>query len=494
MLIQLCLALALRAASPLFDSVGWTALPPATTEDLELRAAAQDVGRLCALAASRAAKGDEPGAAAAWKAVLDLDPENAPAHKALRHHLYDGRWFETYSALSAYQRDEARRMRAEKGLVRHGEAWVPERDLPFLRMGWKRADDGSWLRPGDAERLAREAAYRAEGREQQDLVWVKPDEFDAWRAGRWKCGDEWLDTPQADAWHAALDRPWQILGEHFLVTSTAPRETVRSAAWHADRTHAELARLFGLQPAARPEIVVLRSLEQYNTFAGGDGVSRQPTEQTGHSSIHFAFFAESRFDAATTPPVWNGAGVACWDASEPQLAPYGLHAVRHAAALAYVDAIDPSWNTVAATIAGDHPLLPAAEFWSEKRIPAWVRLGAASYVERYFVDREVPDGGDPLWARKWALANLARQGGLEPLEKVFACELDAADPATSGRRIAEAGLVVAFVLDGPCGLVADAHADWKQALAEGGDLAVATRALTAAIAANEAKLRAFAGL
>lgn len=493
MLIPVCLAFALRVASPLIDVAGWTSLPLATTQDLELRAAAKDAGKLAALAAARSAKGDEEGAAAAWKAVLEVDPANEAAHKALRHHRYDGKWFETYAALSTYQREEARRMRDEKGLVRLGDAWVPERDLPFLRMGWQRAEDGAWLRPGDAERLAREAAFRAEGREQQDIVWVHPDEFDEWRAGKWKCGDAWLSTEEADAWHASLDRPWQVPGEHFLVTSTAPRETVLWAAWHADRTQADLVRIFGLVPPARPEVVVLRTLDQYNTFAGGDGVSRQPTEQTGHSSIHFAFFAESWFETATTPPSWRGAGVAYWDAADPELAPFGLHAVRHAAALAYVDAIDPSWTTVAATIAGEHALLPVADFWSEKKIPAWLRLGAASYVERFFVDREVVEGGDPLWARAWAIANLARQGGLEPLDRVFACELDTADPATSARRIAQAGLVVAFVLDGPCGQVVDAHADWKEALADGGDLAQATGALVAAITANEAKLRAFAG-
>jgi hypothetical protein len=324
-------------------------------------------------------------------------------------------------------------------------------------------------------------------------VWVHPDEFDRWREGLWKCGDEWLATPEADAWHASLERPWQVPGERFLVTSTAPRATVHAAMWHADRAHAELERLFGVVPDGRPELVVLRTLEQYNAFAGGDGAGRGPTEQTGHSSIHYAYFAESRFDPATTPPSWAGAGVAYWDAADPELAPFGLHAVRHAAALAYVDAIDPSWRTVSETVAGEHGVLPVGPFWDEKRIPAWLRIGAASYVERFFVDREAGEGGDPLWARKWAFANLARQGGLEPLERVFACELDTADPATSSRRIAQAGAVVAFVLDGGCGAVVDAHQDWKAALAGRGDLAAATRELAAAITANEAKLRAFAG-
>ena len=43
---------------------------------------------------------------------------------------------------------------------------------------------------------------------------------------------------------------------------------------------------------------------------------------------------------------FRGAGVCYWDTLTESLAPYGQHAVRHAAAQSYVEAIDPSWNAV----------------------------------------------------------------------------------------------------------------------------------------------------
>ncbi|MBK9388624.1 MAG: hypothetical protein IPN34_27750, partial [Planctomycetes bacterium] len=95
--------------------------------------------------------------------------------------------------------------------------------------------------------------------------------------------------------------------------------------------------------------------------------------------MHYAFFAEAWFDFTQEPPLHRGAGVAFSEPTDPVLAPYGTFSVRHAAAQSFVEAIDPSWRALSSVPTQG---LVANAFWSEKRIPRWLRYGAASYVER----------------------------------------------------------------------------------------------------------------
>jgi len=153
------------------------------------RAAGDDVGKLFELALWCEVESRADDSRSVLERILKLDPEHAGAHEKLRHHSYDGRWFETYRALSEYRRAEEERM-AKEGLARHGTEWVPAADLPFLRLGWTRAPSGRFRSPAalERERLATERV--AAGWQQQDLTWVAPEEFESWRAGLYKCGDQ----------------------------------------------------------------------------------------------------------------------------------------------------------------------------------------------------------------------------------------------------------------------------------------------------------------
>jgi hypothetical protein len=143
---------------------------------------------------------------------------------------------------------------------------------------------------------------------------------------------------------------------------------------------------------------------------------------------------------------------------------------------------------------GNQQGMQAAAFWSEKRIPLWLRYGAASYVERYLEDRNAGDGGDPWGFRTWALENVRNKGGLRPLPEVFGFVLDLNNIEGSTKLINEAGLLVSFVLDGQCAPVQQAHAAFKTALQEGQPTAESVQALQQAIVDNEAELRKYAGL
>lgn len=91
------------------------------------------------------------------------------------------------------------------------------------------------------------------------------------------------------------------------------------------------------------------------------------------------------------------------------------------------------------------------QFWNEKRIPRWLRYGAASYVERFLPNPEVTgtdSGADPWDLRSFALAELDKNGGLRELPHVFAFALSLEDIPGSIQRYIEAGLLVSFLLDG----------------------------------------------
>lgn len=467
-----------------------------------IEAAGKDVAKLLALAEELKAADRAADARTVMKAVLEIDPDNEEAHTALRHHRYDGKWFESYAALAKYRREEAARMKEEHGLVRFKDEWVPEADVPFLRMGWVQDEQGAWVSQRELERRAQAAKHQAEGWKLQDATWIPPDEVARMEEGLYKCGDEWLPVEKANAYHAEIGRWWEVPSQRgqFVVLTTVDRKRVEWATWYADQTYAHLIRLFGLRPASPPYVVVLNGNAQYNAFANGDPeLGLPPTEASGFSSLHYSFFAETFFDPTVSPPEYVGSGVAYWAAEGDQWSPWGQYAIRHAAAHSYVEAIDPSWNAVSTMIEsamnGSPSGFDEGRFWEEKRIPRWMRYGAASYVERFLQDDSAgQNGGDPWQYRNFAMGQVREAGGLRDLDELFAFQLTLDKIDDSTRMIHEAGLIVSFILDGNCGPVRQAHARWKAALKSGEKLPEARQALEQAVKDHMDDLRLYANL
>jgi len=416
--------------------------------EAQITAAGKDTAKLMELAASLKTAGKDDAAKKALKKVIELDPNHEAARKELRHHSYDGKWFESYAELSKYRREETAKMK-EKGLVKWKDQWVAEADKPYLDMGWEKTEAG-WVNPVEAAREKQVAEWRAAGHEfrADDSTWIAPGEMDKWRSLLWKCGNEWLDMAKADEYHAKIGQWWMLDGAHFVTVSTTDWMTANEARAIAETTYGDLKRLFGLDPKTKPQFVVLNSIDQYNKFSAGDQeLQLPPSETEGFSSLHHAYFADSFFDPSTQPPQFVGCGVAFWDKGE--LKAWGPYAVRFAAAQSFCEAIDPSWNAVAemiASISGGAQPNPGA-FWTEKRIPRWLRYGAASYVER-FAKLPVGDGGNPWANREWAMGELKKKGGMRKVEDIFAFTLDLNDLDSSSRLYHEAGLVVSYLLDG----------------------------------------------
>ena len=467
--------------------------------DAKIAAAGRDVAKLLELAAACTSANQAQDAAKVYKKVVEVDPSNEVARKALRHQKYDGKWFESFAELSKYQREEAARMK-EKGLARFGDSWVPEADVPFLKMGWTRGEGGAWSDPHEAARAKQVAQWQEAGYQfrADDNSWIAPADNEKWAALQWKCGDQWLDMEKANEYHAVPGRWWEIAGEHFVVWTTCAWEVGNLARWHADKTHADLVRLFGVEPKEKPHVVVLNGLEQYNQAAGGS--SNTIDELEGFSSLHGAYFADGWFDAAATPPRFRGAGVSYWDAKDPKAGSWGPFWLRWAAAQSWIDAIDRSWNAIGERVAegpGD-PASTAAAFWSEKKIPRWLRYGAASYVERFMKDPMAAEGADPWTLRQFSFGELKKNGGLRKLDEVFAFGLALEDIPSSSRLYQEAGLVVSYLLDGAAGdaALAAKHQAFQAALKSGSaaDARAAATALEKALSESETKIRQYAGL
>lgn len=468
--------------------------------DAKIAAAGRDVAKLLELATSSAAAGRDDVAKKVYKKILEIDANHEAAHKALNHQLYDKKWFESFAELAKYKRDEAAKMKT-KGLARFKEEWVPEADVPFLNMGWTKGDKGAWVNPIEVAHEKQVAEWKAAGFQYRadDNSWIAPDDLAHWTALEWKCGDQWLDMAKANEYHSKLGQWWELDGAHYVVWTTCEWDAGHWASWDADKTHPELLRLFGIEPANKPHLLILNSLEQYNRGTGGDPPLIPESE--GISSLHGAYFADGYFDFHAKPPQFLGAGVSYWDRKDAKLKVWGAWWLRWAAAQSYIEAIDPSWAAVGERIAnegrGDLASF-AAPFWSEKKIPRWLRYGAASYVERFMKNPEAVEGADPWNIREFAFGEVKKAGGLHKLDDIFAFKLDTTDITNSGRLYHEAGLLVSFLLDGAKGHkeLASKHEAFKSVLKSGSkaDVTAAAGALQKELAKNEVQIKKFAGL
>ncbi|MBK8179334.1 MAG: hypothetical protein IPK67_10690 [Planctomycetes bacterium] len=482
------------------ETVPAASLTQAPAEDpaleAKITAAGKDVAKLLELAAACVAAGQEDGAKKVYKKILTLDANNETARKGLRHQQYDGKWFESFAELSKYKREEAARMK-QKGLARFKDQWVPEADLPFLNLGWTKDDKGVWANPALLAREKQIAEWKAAGYQfrPDDNSWIAPADVPKWAALQWKCGEEWVDLAQANAFHSKVEQSWELSGERFETWATCDWDGANLARWHAEKTYPDLVRLFGIEPARKPHFFVLRNLEQYNQAASSGLLG----ESEGFSSLHGAYFSDAFFDRAAAPQ-YLGCGVSYWDRQDPKLAVWGPYWVRWAAAQSFIDAIDPSWRAVGARSAapGGDLAAYATDFWAEKKIPRWLRYGAAAYAERFLKDPEAAEGADPWAIRAFAFAELKKAGGLRKLDEVFAFPLSLTDIPASARLYNEAGLLVSFLLDGAEGNrdVGRALDEFRGALKSGkkDECAAAAVALQKALAKHESEIKKFAGL
>ncbi len=442
--------------------------------------AGEDAGKLWRLFNWCEAHGLDREGRSILRAITKVD-DSKKAHELLGEILHDGRWFANQRKVEDYRKrkldEEARRT----GKVVYEGRLVEPGDVPRLERGMVKTDEGDWITAQDHTR-------RQQGWVRQDFEWISPDEVAHVAKGLFKCGDQWLALEEANEYHSELGKWWRIPSEHFVLYSTCDRDTTERAAREAERAHREQVRVFGRVPEERVALLVLNSREQYGRFA--TGTEHEQVEVRGFSSLHGAFVAE-----LWAEPYASGlgtAGVAYWDAAATDGVAFGRTFVRHAAGQSVVEALDPSPRFLA-NMAGGR--VSPDLFWEEKKLPEWFRCGAAVYAERYAADNAAPDlEGGPLALRARSIDNLRRMGGLDPFERIFEFRLTLEDRSGSSKLMNQAGLLVAFIIDGDCKPVVARHLALKNAIKKRKGVERASRALEKEIVKNESQLRAFSGL
>jgi len=425
----------------------------------------------------------------ALETLLRLQPDHEAAHAALGHGGEGGRWFPSAEDFERYRLGQTEAVASAKGHVEHKSGWLHVDERSLANKGWvKDRLTGRWLSGADRRKLAA-------GWARQDLAWIAPDDVARLDEGLWLVDGEWVDLETANRRHARIDSMWSVPSGDVLLHSTADRDVTLRALREMGRTIPDLNKVFGAEPVLPLEVVLLRDEEQYDRFAFGDPDGRRPlTDQGRVHVVHSAYFAESRFERVKRKFVFRGTGVCYWDSLAPNGDLFGVHAARLAVGLSYVEALDPSLKTVKKALQKGPRVGYAESYAAEKKLPAWLRWGGAVYGERFFRDTRVGADGDPWWARAWSIGEIGRRGGLRSLDEILAFALDPDDRDDAQKLQVESGLVVAFMVDGECEPVNAAHAELKRALAAGRLQPSDVAALEAAIRANEAELKAFAGL
>ena len=419
--------------------------------------------------------------------LLRLDPEHAAAREALGHVRHGEHWFHSAPALERYLASQDPARAAARGRVEFQSLWMHPDERARLSKGLlQQPESGLWLSAKERRKLAK-------GWVLQDANWIEPAEAPRLDEGLWKVGGEWLALSSANRRHAQLDALWVLPDFEIELHSAADREVALRAREPMLAALDDLRRVFGAEPVLPLGVVLLRDEEQYDSFAFGDPDGRRPATHAGRTHvIHSAFFAESWFQRVEGERVFRGMGVGYWDPLVPSGELYGVHSVRLATGLSYVEALDPSPKAVRRALREGTGPDYYADYQAEKQLPAWLRWGGAVYAERYFRDaRALPDG-DVWWARQWSLDNLKQRGGARELAQIFAFPLDPEQRDDGLKLLIEAGLLVAFLVDGGLPEVTAAHEDFKRAMLSGRLHSNQIEALEAALRAHEAELRAFA--
>ncbi|MDG1984136.1 MAG: hypothetical protein P8M11_06200 [Planctomycetota bacterium] len=412
--------------------------------------------------------------------IIKVAPDHAEAHAALGHVLFEGKWFDSERALDRHMSKLAK----ERGLVKYDGKWVAPTDVPFLDKGWmKDARTGEWYDPVARERLA-------EGWKLQDLNWVSPDEVSKLDEGLWKCDDKWLTLDEADEWHGDIETPWRIPTKRATVWSTGTRATALKAAAQAEQAYFDMLKVFGFGGDGQPAFMVVRSQAEYLRFMdGSEDYDLPQLDPLAMSAFNRSAFADLWFDF--DEEVYLGMGVTFWDGSNEAGDLYGVHDARFAYGLSFVESIDPCVEGLD-EVYGEGEVTPefAAVRLSTHSLPRWFRWGAACYASRWFKDNQVKRGGNPYWASQWSASNLKAQGGLLDFDDVFEFQASGQNEETA-RLINQAGLMVAFLVDGGDATLSRLHEELQGAMEKRQDTEKIFGAIRKALSERDEQIRAF---
>ncbi len=284
-----------------------------------------------------------------FKKVLKLSKDHAGANAEIGNELVGGKWWPEKVA----KKKRAKALQAEysaKGYKKIDDIWVPPEEVSDARKGIFKHEGEMVSRDEKAQLQAGKVRHPMTGQ------LIAKSNLDKAKTGYFPLRDRnWGDQKEANKYHSELGRPWIIRTNHAQIMSTLPIEKIDDLKMHVEQGIEKVSPLFGgrvVSPAKRPLIIISKTQAEFREYATqlGDG-----TDVAG------AFLV--RDDAEFTIPGQGQVRPAICENHKD----WGERYIRHAAAIAYVNAI-------------------AEEGGSD--LPLWFVHGVGSYTSRFENDSD----------------------------------------------------------------------------------------------------------
>lgn len=314
-----------------------------------------------------------------FQRILRISKDHAGANTELGNELVEGKWWP--AKVAKKMRDKA--LAAEysaKGYKKIDDIWVPPEEVKDARKGIFHHEGEKVTRDEKAQLQAGKVRHPMTGQ------LIDKSNLDKANNGYFPIsGGKWVDQKEADKFHSESSRPWIIRTETAQIMSTMPLDKIEKLKRHVEQGIEKVTPLCGnreLPPAKRPLIIIAKTQSEYTEFGSalGDG-----------SDIAGAFLitdeAEFSFNGNELRPA------ICYNDKS-----WGERYIRHAAAMAYV-------NAVAEEAGADLPL--------------WFVQGCGTLTSRFENDSDAGWFGKAQMARggldniKSLLGNYELNGGLE---------------------------------------------------------------------------------
>ncbi|MFT4840833.1 MAG: hypothetical protein ACI8UD_000383 [Planctomycetota bacterium] len=360
-----------------------------------------------------------------FKKVLKLAKDHVGANTELGNQLIDDKWWPEKVA----KKMRAKAMQAEysaKGYKKIDDIWVPPAEVADARKGIFNHEGEKVTRDEKEQLQAGKVRHPATGQliDKSNLEKANNGYFPL-------RGTKWGDQKEANQYHSELGRPWIIRTELAQIMSTLPIEKIQDLKTNVTQGIEKASPLFAgrkVSPSKRPLIIIAKTQAEFREYATqlGDG-----TDVAGAFLI--------REDAEFTIPGQGQVRPAICENEKD----WGQRYIRHAAAIAYVNAI-------------------AEEGGSD--LPLWFVHGVGSYTSRFEND------SDAGWFGKQHVA----KGGVSNIKSFlsgFTLSGDLESPKIAF-NLFQAGLLLSYATQGGNREVTDAMVGVTDALSGKGKVGV----------------------
>ena len=361
-----------------------------------------------------------------FQKVLKVSKDHVGANTEVGNELVGDKWWPAKVA----KKKRAKALQAEysaKGYKKIDDIWVSPEDVSDARKGIFK-HEGELVTRDEKEQL-----QAGKVRHPMTGQLIAKINLEKAKNGYFPLrSPDWGDQKEANKYHSELGRPWFIRTEQAQIISTLPIEKIEKLKMHVEQGLEKVAPLFGgrqVSPAKRPLVIISKTQAEFREYATqlGDG-----TDVAGAFLIREDAEFRIRGQEDVRPAI-------CENHKD-----WGERYIRHAAAIAYVNAI-------------------AEEGGAD--LPLWFVHGVGSYTSRFEND------SDAGWFGKQHVA----KGGVSPIKSfISGFTLDGSmEPPKIAFNLYQAGLLLSYATQGGNREVTDAMVTVTDALSGKGKIGAA---------------------